>query len=71
MKTDKYTTRFGWLNAESDENIRNDAACMLDDKYFDEFFTVETAPIECLRMMLEDEIITNWEYYHPGQPMPA
>lgn len=71
MKTDKTVTCFDWLNALNDEEVRTQAACMIDDKYFDEYFTVETAPVEYLRIMLEDEIITNWEYYHPRQPMPA
>lgn len=44
------------INFFNNEQIRKIAAHLHPAKYFDEYFTPETAPANCLRSMIEDYV---------------
>jgi len=53
------TTRYNWLNTMDENAIRKAAAKFIPAKYFDEYFTPESAPAGYLRSMLEDVTFEN------------
>lgn len=62
MKTsehsDKYISRYEWLNKLEGEEVRNMAACWLPYETPAEIDWVERGNIEMLRQMIEDAVFT-------------